>query len=195
MSVKFSNTTADYLEWSEALNLIHKLSKEKKYTISLLVACGIFFGLRISDLLNLKWIDLLNTDTFELREKKTGKKRIVKINEQLQKHITECYQLIKPQSINDFCFMSASNKVYSIQRLNVILKELKHQYSLNIEHISTHSFRKTFGRRVYDLAGTNSEHALVRLSELFNHSTIQITRRYLGLKNKELMEVYDSLTF
>ena len=40
-----------------------------------------------------------------------------------------------------------------------------------------------------------SEMALIKLSELFNHSTPQITRRYLGLRQEELLEVYDSLTF
>jgi hypothetical protein len=37
--------------------------------------------------------------------------------------------------------------------------------------------------------------ALIKLSELFNHSSPQITRRYLGIRQEELMEVYESLNF
>ena len=41
----------------------------------------------------------------------------------------------------------------------------------------------------------NSELALVKLIELFNHSSIAITKRYLGLRQEEILETYDCLTF
>ena len=49
MSLKYSSTTADYLIWSDAMNLIRKLAKDENYKISLLIALGCFTGLRISD--------------------------------------------------------------------------------------------------------------------------------------------------
>ena len=55
MSQKHSYTTADYLPWDTMLNLTHKLFKDGRDKMSLLVACGSFFGLRISDLLSLSW--------------------------------------------------------------------------------------------------------------------------------------------
>jgi integrase len=60
------------------------------------------------------------------------------------------------------------------------------------ENISTHSLRKTFGRRVYDM-NNQSEHALTLLSDIFSHSNIQITRIYLGLKQEEFNDVYVNL--
>ena len=69
------------------------------------------------------------------------------------------------------------------------------KYGVKVEHLSTHSLRKTFGRKVVESAGENSEMALIKLSELFNHTSPQITRRYLGLRQEELMEVYNSLEF
>jgi site-specific recombinase XerD len=161
----------------------------------MLVACGCFFGLRISDLLTLTWEQLLNADTFELIEKKTGKKRIIKINPQLQKHIQACYNEIKPVDITSSCFISQKNTVYSVQRVNVILKEIKTKYSLKINNFSSHSMRKSFGRAVFDNAGDNSEMALVKLCELFNHSDVRTTRKYLGLRQEELLETYDLLRF
>ena len=53
MSLKFSNTTADFMQWDEAMNLIRKLSKDRNYKMSLLIAIGCFTGLRISDILAL----------------------------------------------------------------------------------------------------------------------------------------------
>ena len=53
MSLKYSTTTADYLVWSDAMNLIRKLAKDGNYKMSLLIALGCFKGLRISDILAL----------------------------------------------------------------------------------------------------------------------------------------------
>ena len=85
--------------------------------------------------------------------------------------------------------------MYSTQRINVLFKSIKIKYGLKIEHFSTHSMRKTFGRKVVETAGENSELALIKLSELFNHADIQTTRRYLGLRTEELLETYDMLSF
>lgn len=195
MSVKYSTTTADYLEWDTMLNLVRKLYKDGDYRISLLIGCGCFFGLRISDILSLSWEMLLDSDNFTLNEKKTGKKRIIKINEGFQKHIKDCFNALKIQDKSEKCFVSNKKMVYTVQRINVILKEIKEKYNLKIEHFSTHSLRKTFGRKVVEQAGENSEMALIKLSELFNHSSPMITRRYLGLRHEELMNVYDELVF
>ena len=195
MSVKHTYTTSDYIEWNTMLNLIRRLFKDGNYRMSLLIGCGSFFGLRISDLLSLSWDMLVDGDCFMLSEKKTGKRRIIKINDGFQKHIIDCYNALKIQDKTEKCFLSNKKVVYSIQRINVILKEIKQKYNLKIEHFSTHSFRKTFGRRIVEQAGENSEMALIKLSELFNHSSPQITRKYLGLRHEELMEVYETLDF
>ena len=196
MSLKNSYTTSDYLQWDSATTLVRKLYRDKNYRISLLIGCGIFFGLRISDLLRLTWNMLLNSEAkFVLIEKKTGKRREVKINKEFQKHIKDCYQALTIQNMDELCFNSGRNKAYSIQWINLILKELKYRYNLKIEHFSTHSLRKTFGRKVFESAGENANLALVRLSELFNHSSVSITKIYLGIRQDELLETYDMLDF
>lgn len=195
MSVKYSTTTADYLEWDTMLNLVRKLYKDGNYRMSLLIGCGCFCGLRISDILSLSWDMILEGDSFALNEKKTGKKRVIKINDGFQKHIKDCYKALGIQDKSEKCFISNKRTVYSVQRINIILKEIKNKYNLKIEHFSTHSLRKTFGRKVVEQAGENSEMALIKLSELFNHSSPMITRRYLGLRHEELMNVYDELVF
>lgn len=122
MSLKFQNTTADYLEWDSNILLISKLFQDQNYKFSLLIALGSFFGLRISDLLNLKWNQVLNSEILVVIEKKTKKQRTIKINEQLKKHIQSCYKEIKPQSTNDFIFRSQKGTIYSVQRINVVFK-------------------------------------------------------------------------
>ena len=78
MSLKNSYVTSDYVEWDTMLALIHKLYRNQEYRMSLLIGCGSFFGLRISDLLTLTWSMLLDSDSFIIIEKKTKKRREIK---------------------------------------------------------------------------------------------------------------------
>lgn len=195
MSLKYSTTTADYLIWSDAMNLIRKLAKDGNYKISLLIALGCFTGLRISDILSLRWKQILDTSEFTVTEKKTGKQRTIRLNPQLQQHIRECYQQIKPLGINAPILISQKGTVFTVQRINIIFKEVKKKYRLHIGNFSCHSLRKTFGRQVYNMNSENSELALVKLMELFNHSSVAITKRYLGLRQEELLNTYDCLSF
>lgn len=195
MSLKYSTTTADYLVWSDAMNLIRKLAKDENYKMSLLIALGCFTGLRISDILALRWEQILSTEEFTIIEKKTGKKRVLRLNSQLQQHILECYEHIQPIGMKAPILVSQKGTVFTIQRINVILKEIKRKYRLKVKNFSCHSLRKTFGRQVYNMNSENSELALVKLMELFNHSSLAITKRYLGLRQEEILETYDCLSF
>ncbi len=195
MSLKYSTTTADYLVWSDAMNLIRKLAKDENFKMSLLIALGCFTGLRISDILALRWEQILSTEEFTIIEKKTGKKRVLRLNSQLQQHIQECYEHIQPIGMKAPILVSQKGTVFTIQRINVILKEIKRKYRLKVKNFSCHSLRKTFGRQVYNMNSENSELALVKLMELFNHSSLAITKRYLGLRQEEILQTYDVLSF
>ena len=194
MSVLNSHTTADYLEWNTMLNLIRKLYRDGDYRMSLFIGAGCFFGLRVSDLRKLTWSMLLNDDKFIIKEQKTSKRRVVKINADFQKHIQQCFDALEIQNMNEACFLSRKNMVMSTQRINVRLKEIKKKYNIKIDNFSCHSLRKAFGRKIFESSG-NAQMALVKLSELFNHSSVQITKIYLGLREKELLETYDLLDF
>ena len=195
MSLKYSTTTADYLVWSDAMNLIRKLAKDENYKMSLLIALGCFTGLRISDILALRWEQILSAEEFTIIEKKTGKKRVLRLNSQLQQHIQECYEHIQPIGLKAPILVSQKGTVFTIQRINVVLKEIKKKYRLKVKNFSCHSLRKTFGRQVYNMNSENSELALIKLMELFNHSNVAITKRYLGLRQEEILETYDVLSF
>ena len=195
MGLKYSNTTADYLVWSDAMNLIRKLAKDDNYKMSLLVAIACFTGLRISDILSLRWWQILGVEEFTITEKKTGKQRTIRLNPQLQQHIQECYEHIQPIGVKAPILVSQKGTIFTIQAINRIFKDIKKKYKVKIKNFSCHSLRKKFGRQVNNMNSEKSELTLVKLMELFNHSSVSITKRYLGLRQEEIFETYDCLSF
>ncbi len=197
MSQKHTYTTADYISWDTATNLVRKLYRNGDYRMSLFIGCGIFFGLRVSDLLTLSWNQILGGDEFVIYEKKTDKRRVIRINEGFKAHITDCYQALGIRDINEPCFLNRYGSVLSLQMINRNFKAIKVKYQLKIENFSTHSLRKTWARQVYENENSQGrgDMALLKLSEIMNHSCPSITRRYIGLRQQELGEVYNSLYF
>ncbi|WP_439152313.1 tyrosine-type recombinase/integrase [Winogradskyella sp.] len=162
------------------------MKNDKNYKLGFLVVLGINSGLRISDLLSLKYSDL-DGDSISLLEKKTNKKRIIRIND----NIKNAFDLLKSRvEIQEgFIFTSNQNTVYSTQYVNRKIKEFFGTKNLSV---STHSLRKTFGRQVY-INNNETDKALLYLSDLFNHSSPAITKRYLGIRQEELDDIYMSL--
>ncbi len=195
MAQKNQFTTSDYLEWEVAMNLVRRLYKDGRYRMSLLVGAGCFFGLRFSDLSRLTWEQLLTGDSFVIYEQKTGKRREIRINKGFQCHIRDCYVALRICDISQPCFLNRFGSIISNQMVNRHLKHIKVRYQIKVRNFSTHSLRKTFGRRIVDMAGPNAEMALIKLSELFNHASPLVTRRYLGIRQEELVEMYDTLIF
>ena len=95
------------------------------------------------------------------------------------------------------CFLNRYGAIVSLQMVNWEFKAIRVRYHLGIDNFSTHTMRKTWARKIYENenAEGRGDMALLKLSELMNHSAPSITRRYIGLRQQELGEVYDSLTF
>lgn len=195
MSLRNTKTTADYIPWESAINTVHRLYKDKNYTMSLFIACGIFTGLRVTDLRALHWNQLLNGGVLSITEHKTKKERQIKLNPEFVEHVKQCYEAMGVKNPNEFCFLSQKKTVISIQWFNRLLKDVKKKYRLPCKNISCHALRKTMGRAIFEKSEENSEMALIKLSEVFGHSNTQITRRYLGLKTEEILSAYDLLSF
>ena len=195
MSLKNTKTTADYIPWDSAINLVHRLYKDKNYVMSLFVATGIFTGLRVHDLRDLRWNQLLEGGVLTIIEHKTKKERKIRLNPDFVEHVKCCYEAMGIKNPNEHCFLSQKKQVISTQWFSRLLKQIRNKYRVPCKNISCHSLRKTMGRAIFEKSEENSEMALIKLSEVFGHSNTQITRRYLGLKQEEILEAYDLLSF
>ena len=195
MSLRNTKTTASYIPWDSAINLVHRLYKDKNYVMSLFVACGMFTGLRVRDLRGLRWNQLLDGGVMTIIEHKTKKERQIKLNPDYVEHVKSCYVAMGIKNPGEFCFMSQKKTVISIQWFNRLLKEVKIKYKLPVKRISCHSLRKTMGRHIWESNPENAELSLLLLSEIYSHQNLQCTRRYLGLKQEEILSAYDLLSF
>jgi integrase len=77
--------------------------------------------------------------------------------------------------------------------IRTVNKQIKiHAFKAGIrgKRISTHTWRKTFGREVWR-RNNYSEASLIKLSLLFNHSSTAITRIYLDITREEVGDLYD----
>ena len=195
MSAKNSHTTADVLPWDSAISLIHRLYKDGDYRMSLLIATGIFTGLRITDIRAFRWHDLMGSDIIEVIEHKTKKHREIKLNHDYMKHVKDCYDALHIKNPQEHCFLTQKQTVISIQWINRRFKEIRTKYRVPIKNFTTHSMRKGFSRRIFDMSGDDKTMSLLLLSECLGHSNTNITKRYIGLKTEQILNTYDLLSF
>lgn len=176
--------------------LVRRLYRDGDYRTSLLIGCGCFFGLRISDLLQLRWEQILS-DEFAVYEQKTGKRRVIRVNKGFQEHIRDCREAMGVRDDSRPCFLNRFGSIITIQMVNRRFKEIKVKYQVKIDNFSSHTLRKTWARQIWEVenAAGRGDMALLKLSELMNHTSPSITRRYIGLRQQELGAVYDSLAF
>ncbi|MBC2459397.1 tyrosine-type recombinase/integrase [Clostridium beijerinckii] len=161
-----------------------KNENERDYILFL---CGITLGLRISDILSLRVGDIVNKDNIYITEKKTGKSKEIAISKKL-KNAIKIY--CKDADKKDYLIKSRQgiNKPIGRDRAYRIIRNVAELFGL--DRIGTHSLRKSFGRKYYqkyeDIEG---------LRKYFNHSTVSVTRSYIGLEqeiiNKNVKELWD----
>ncbi len=184
--------TSDYIQWDMCAKIEQSLLEAKQYRIYLYLAMGKKFGLRAKDMLSLRWEDVIGKEQLVIKESKTGKVRTIPVAKDTQKSIKLVFDQLKPDK-DEFIFRSWSKS--GVMSSQYISKQLRY-YSASIvgwdKHISTHSTRKTLGRRVLD-TNKNKEYALLMLNDIFNHSSLSVTKRYLGIRDEEKMKIYQSL--
>lgn len=193
MSVRGSITTSDYLPFDEYQRLVKCLDDDGQYLWCTYCILSFCLALRISDVLKLTWNDVLDKRSITLREKKTGKVKTIPIGSNTSEHLSKLYAKMKRPNRYKYIFLNPeTKKVYTRQRINQLLKELKDKYQIQVGNFSSHTFRKTFGRYVYNKMG-RTEEALVILNQIFKHHSIQTTMIYIGLRSNEIGKVFNSI--
>ena len=147
------------MDWNTFKSLIGKLERDGEYKFCLLITIGVFTGLRISDLLQLKFSQFENSDILTIQEHKTKKTRRIKINRDLSEIVNRVKDKMVVTDSDQYIFINRyGSKPIDKSYVNVKLKEIVKRYDVVVEgNVSSHLFRKTLGNRVLRLNNYSSE--------------------------------------
>ncbi len=172
---------------------------ESNYRDLLLFTLGINTGLRISDILALKWKNFLNGskllkagEQLDVVEIKTKKVKTFVINKSVAEALKLYYDSLDSVSPEDPVFLSrktAKGELKPITRIAAwqMLNRYANMVGLD-EGIGTHTLRKTFGYHLYKKGV-----ALDYIQKMLNHSSPAITLRYIGITQEQLNDIYVEL--
>lgn len=175
---------------SEPLKDCRDIKKIKEYFLNnndlrdyVLFTIGINTALRIGDLLRLTWRDVYDFQTNQflthliIQEQKTKKLNTILLNGNVQDALNCLKEDIKPIEPHIYLFQSRKKRGIPINRSRAYTIIKKAAAANNIKgNICCHSMRKTFG---YHAWKKGVPPALIM--EIYNHSSIDVTKRYLSI--------------
>lgn len=161
-----------------------------------LIIMGLNSALRISDILSLTYGDVYDYQQEEWKthlvvtEQKTGKQNRIYMNREIRDTL-HVYADPAQKTSSIWLFGSQLQKEQPLSRYQAyrIVKKAAVFAGLDT-NISCHSLRKTFG---YHAWKQGTQPAL--LMNIYNHSTYQITKRYLGIDQDDKDEVFAKIKF
>jgi integrase len=149
---------------------------------------GLNTGLRISDILPIKVRDIFGDkgeflEYFVLNERKTMKGKKIKLNDTLRK-VLAAY--VENERLLPHNYLFSNNRGGCISRVQAyrVLKESAG--IIGIQNFGTHSLRKTWGYWTYKI----SKYNIGLIMDVFNHSSVSITLRYIGISQDQKDELY-----
>lgn len=164
----------------------------------LLIIMGLNTALRISDILSLKWDSVYDFDKKRfnthiiLTEQKTGKSSQIFVNQNIQHSLMMYKESLrkngKAPRRYQYIFRHKSKNI-PISRIQAfrIIKEAA-EYSNIPGVICCHSLRKTFGYHAWKQGIPP-----VLLMNIFNHSSYQVTKRYLGIEQDDRDMIFEQI--
>lgn len=161
--------------------------KHKSDRDALLFMFGIYSGLRVSDIIKLRVRDVRDREKITVKETKTGKDKMLKLNSVLRKEIAV---YITGKKDYEVLFKSTRglNKPISRQQAYNIINNAGKNFGL--DHIGTHTMRKTFGYHIYQKTKD-----ITLVQKLLNHSTPEFTLTYIGMTQKTMEDAVDNLRY
>lgn len=150
----------------------------------LIFTIGIFTGLRISDILNLKVYDVQNKTTTIIVEKKTNKQRELNLSNLTSLIIDYLNTYHDDESEWLFYRPSDHSQALGTHQYYKVLQRVASV--LELDFIGTHTMRKTFGYKYY-----RQFRDIPTLMKILNHSSQAVTIRYIGLEEEEIRASLD----
>ena len=203
---KVLNTTVDPIRDKDDIKRLanYLLHNSKRYGPRnyLFFILGTNVGLRGSDIVKLRYEDVLNPDgsvreqlgfNGTIKEQKTGKYRKQWMNAMVQDAVATYVKAHPCANPTDFLFPSQKSSTgdhISRKSMGEIIKPAA--VALHIPgNINTHSMRKTWAYHIFK-DNQETPEILAYLQEALNHSSAATTLRYIGLSDDRKREMFMS---
>ncbi len=160
---------------------VEKILKKQSMRNLLFFTIGTNCGLRISDILALDVKDVRGKNFIQIVEKKTGKFKKFPINSKLKPMFFEFTKGKNPES--PLFETKFGNRLARVAAYFIIKGACK-EASLE-DRFGTHTMRKTFGYHHY-----KKYKDIAMLQKIFNHSSPEITLRYIGIEQEMIEKSY-----
>lgn len=173
------------------------MGRKSKRDYTLFVV-GINTGLRCSDLVKLKVGDVYDTENgafyerVRVVEKKTGKVNNFVLNKSCRDALLLYFKERAELRSEDWVFLSRKNCALKVRSVNRIIREACKDVGVKVR-CGSHTMRKTFGYFSYQKNIVEDPGFLNVLQQLFNHSSSQVTLRYIGIDDERKADVYKNL--
>lgn len=160
----------------------------------MIIIIGLNTALRISDILNLTYDMIYQNgkvrEHVTIKEKKTGKENTILLNKEVQTELRKYRVVLEATQMykngNPYLFPSPRKENKPLSRYQAYRMICKAAQSVGIdENISCHSLRKTFGYHAWK----QGKDPIV-IMVIFNHSSFQITKRYLCIEQDDKDAVF-----
>jgi integrase len=181
------DNSVDPIRDLRAINNIKQMTKSKPRDY-LLFIMGINNGIRITDLLDLKWeqvADKQKGDVVQIRERKTGKQNYIVVNGAVAKALRLYREKLNPEP-DCYLFRSRKGKTQpvTVTQVNRLVKSWCQLAGLSGRY-GSRTLRKTFGyvQRVHHGVGFDV------LAKRYNHSSPRVTMVYLGIMDDEVKDI------
>lgn len=185
--------SVDPIRNEQKIQTMKSYLKGKNVRDHALFVVGINIALRITDLLALKWGDVLDKKgkfkEIRLFEGKTKKERRIQLNRPSQRALAELLGSLDSYSMDDYLFQSreGAQKPLSRQQALNILKDAAKAVGIQ-DNVGTHSLRKTWGYHAWKKGFSPAI-----IMETLNHSNLTVTKRYLGIRQDDINDLYETL--
>jgi integrase len=158
-----------------------------------LIVLSVHTALRISDLLRICWNDVYDfekkcvRESITITEKKTRKTKMIALNQKVKSALDLYVPAAKPGAfiVENARTGKAISRVQAYRLIRAAAEALAFSH-----RVSCHSLRKTFG---YHAWKNGTPPAIIM--DIYNHSSLVITKRYLGITQDDRNAVYMSLDF
>lgn len=191
----------DSIELQEILDNLPNVKREKKLPIvlskeeieslikvtinvnhRLIIQIGYSAGLRISEIINLKWQDIdFNRNTIHLKRAKGKKDRIVMLSQKVKEELQKLNQK------STYVFITNRDGKYTQRTIQKIIETAAKKAGIK-KKITPHTLRHSFATHLLE-NGTDIRY----IRDLLGHANISTTLIYTKVSNKEISKIKSPL--